>query len=82
MKVKYAEYFLLSLELRFLVCLQYCEQRISNIRVDTHKDNLIMQHLLAKSGYEKCGIIFVEDGSPRIAYQKCTSKKYDDDNLW
>jgi hypothetical protein len=61
----------------FLVCLQYCEQCISNIRVDTHKDNLIMQHLLEKSGYEKCGIIFVEDGSPRIAYQKCTSNNYD-----
>jgi RimJ/RimL family protein N-acetyltransferase len=53
-----------------LHCLEYCEQQISNIRIDTHNDNRIMQHLLEKAGYEKCGIIYVEDGSPRIAYQK------------
>lgn len=51
-------------------CLAYCERQISNIRIDTHRDNLIMRHLLEKYGYEKCGIIYVEDGSPRIGYQK------------
>ena len=51
-------------------CLKYCESKISNIRIDTHNDNLIMQHLLEKNGFERCGIIFVEDGTPRIAYQK------------
>lgn len=54
----------------FQACFEYCESCLSNIRVDTHKDNLIMQHLLEKYGYEKCGTIYVEDGSPRIAYQK------------
>ena len=52
-------------------CLRFCEDKISNIRVDTHEDNKIMQHLLEKNGYIKCGIIYVDDGSPRIAYQKC-----------
>lgn len=54
----------------FQACLAYCESRMPNVRADTHKDNLIMQHLLEKYGYEKCGTIYVEDGSPRIAYQK------------
>lgn len=30
----------------------------------------IMQHLICKNGFQKCGIIYVEDGSPRIAYEK------------
>jgi RimJ/RimL family protein N-acetyltransferase len=54
----------------FQACLQFCEQCIPDIRADTHQNNRIMQYLLEKAGYERCGIIFVEDGSPRIAYQK------------
>lgn len=51
-------------------CLSFCEAKTPNIRVDTHADNHIMQHLLETSGYLRCGIIHVADGSPRIAYQK------------
>ncbi len=51
-------------------CLAYCESKIDNVRIDTHEDNKIMQHLLEKAGYQRCGTIFVEDGTPRIAYQK------------
>lgn len=40
------------------------------LRMDTHKDNKPMQHLLEKLGFVRCGIIYVEDGTPRIAYQK------------
>ena len=47
-------------------CLEHCE----SLRADTHADNKIMQHLLEKNGFTKCGIIHVEDGTPRIAYQK------------
>lgn len=55
--------------------LQYCEKQIPNIRIDTHEDNHIMQHILEKSGYIRCGIIYVDDGTPRIAYQKdCISR--------
>ena len=42
-------------------CLNYCENIISNIRIDTHRDNKIMQHLIEKHGFQKCGIIYVED---------------------
>lgn len=48
----------------------FCEERISHLRVDTHEDNRIMQHLISKNGFQRCGIIYVEDGSPRIAYEK------------
>ncbi len=51
-------------------CLSFCKSKIANIRIDTHKDNLIMQHLLEKYGFVKCGIIVCDDGTPRIAYQK------------
>ena len=54
----------------FRICLKYCESRISNIRIDTHRQNQIMQHLIESSGFQKCGWIYVADGSERIAYQK------------
>ena len=40
-----------------------------NVRIDTHKDNKVMQSALARLGFEKCGTIYVRDHSPRIAYQ-------------
>ncbi len=55
----------------FRECLAYCLAQIPNIRIDTHRDNAAMRHLLEKHGFRKCGVIYVEDGSPRIAYQKC-----------
>lgn len=54
----------------FNACLRFCESKVKNIRIDTHSDNLIMQHLLEKNGYKKCGIIFVDNGTARLAYQK------------
>ena len=41
-----------------------------NLRIDTHDDNRVMQHLLEKNGFTKCGRIFLENGDPRIAYQR------------
>ena len=55
----------------FRECLAYCLARIPNIRIDTHRDNAAMRHLLERHGFRECSIIYVEDGSPRIAYQKC-----------
>lgn len=51
-------------------CLRWCFRQIDCVRVDTHADNKIMQHLLEKSGFSYCGIIYVADGTPRKAYQK------------
>jgi hypothetical protein len=50
--------------------LNYCEALTSNIRIDTHRDNIIMQHILESHHYTKCGTIYTDDGTPRIAYQK------------
>lgn len=50
---------------------QLCRQNgVSNIRVDTHKNNLIMQGLLRRLGYLYCGEITLLSGSKRIAMQK------------
>lgn len=51
-------------------CLQWCMRQCQNIRIDTHRDNLPMQNLLDKNEYQKCGIIYLADGSERIAFQK------------
>ena len=48
----------------------FCESKISHLRIDTHKDNKIMQHLIEKNGFYKCGIIYVTDGTPRCVYEK------------
>lgn len=51
-------------------CLAYCDTRISNLRIDTHENNRIMQHLLQKEGFVRCGTIRLLNGDPRIAYQR------------
>lgn len=51
------------------LCLAFCKQRFTHLRADTHKDNKIMQHLLEQNGFERRGIVWMRDGSPRIAYE-------------
>lgn len=51
-------------------CLAYCGARHPVLRIDTHRDNRVMQHLLTKHGFTYCGIVHVEDGTPRLAYHK------------
>ena len=45
-------------------------EKIRHLRIDTHQDNLPMQHAIQKNGFQKCGIIYLADGSPRIAFEK------------
>lgn len=54
--------------------LAWCAERCDSLRADTHADNRIMQHLLEKNGFTRCGIIHLADGAPRIAYQKLTGR--------
>ena len=51
-------------------CINECLKKSGNLRIDTHKDNYVMQNLLKKLGFTYCGIIYIEDGSKRLAYQK------------
>ena len=46
------------------------EREVRSIRVDTHKDNISMQKMLSKNGFKYCGIIYLKDGSERLAYEK------------
>ena len=51
-------------------CFEWCWERINSLRADTHADNTVMQHCLEKAGFSYCGIIFLESGAERKAYQK------------
>ena len=59
----------------FCQCMDFCKKRISNLRIDTHNDNHTMQYLIEKNGFKKCGIIFVKNGTSRIAYQYYPNKQ-------
>lgn len=41
----------------------------NTIRIDTHKDNTVMQNAIRKEGFRYCGIIHCWNGSERLAYQ-------------
>ncbi len=49
--------------------LDWVKERYEVIRIDTHKDNAPMRHIVEKSGFIYCGIIYVSNGTPRLAYQ-------------
>lgn len=50
--------------------LAWCAEREPNIRIDTHRDNRIMQHLLDTHGFTYCGVIYLASGDERLAYQR------------
>ena len=54
----------------FAACVEFCLQKCSHLRIDTHGDNHIMQHVVEKAGFQRRGIIYIADGTPRIAYEK------------
>ena len=61
----------------------YCFTQTDNIRIDTHRDNTIMQHLLRKYGFAYCGIIHLSNGEERLAYQKtCGGQKHTELSLF
>ena len=49
--------------------MDWCFAREKNIRIDTHRDNHIMQHCITRYGFGYCGIIYLESGDERLAYQ-------------
>lgn len=54
----------------FKSVMDYCFSVDSNICVDTHRDNKVMQHLFEGYGFQYCGIIYLADGDERLAYQR------------
>lgn len=53
-----------------MACVRYCSSIIDNIRIDTHSDNSPMLNSLHKLNFSLCGVIYLADGSPRLAFQK------------
>lgn len=51
------------------VMMTWCAQKCRHIRIDTHRNNVVMQHVIEKSGFIYCGTIYAEDGTPRMAYE-------------
>jgi len=51
-------------------CLDWCYKQCLNLRIDTHRDNAPMISRLDKSGFTCCGVIWVENGDERLAFQK------------
>lgn len=43
---------------------------IRYIRTDTHEENIPMQDFLRKAGFKYCGVVFLTDGSKRVAFDK------------
>ena len=55
-------------------CLNWAYAQCGHLRIDTHGDNRVMQGLLDKLGFVRCGTIYVvEDNDPRLAYEKSES---------
>ena len=54
----------------FAAALDFCQAQISHIRIDTHHNNTPMQRVVEKADFSRRGIIYVEDGTPRIAYER------------
>jgi len=50
-------------------CLDWCKKRYDTLRIDTHQDNRPMKRLVSANGFSYCGVIYLENGDPRLAYQ-------------
>lgn len=59
-------------------CLNWAYAQCGHLRIDTHGDNAVMQGLLEKLGFVRCGTIYVqEDSFPRLAYEKSDKARID-----
>lgn len=56
-------------------CIDFCLTLSKNLKIDTHKDNLVMQSALQKLGFESCGIAVIPDVGERIVYQRFEGEK-------
>lgn len=53
----------------FAECVLWARQKYNHLRVDTHEDNKPMQKVILENGFTYQGIIYIEDGTPRLAYE-------------
>lgn len=55
--------------------IKFSEEKYENLRIDTHKNNHKMLDKIRENGFTYCGVIKIDDGSPREAFQKISKKK-------
>ena len=48
----------------------YCAQFADDLRIDTHRDNAPMRGALTAIGFRPCGVVIVDDGTERIAFER------------
>lgn len=47
----------------------FAREKYNHLRIDTHEQNLTMQHVIQKNGFKYCGIIYLKNGAARRAYE-------------
>jgi ribosomal protein S18 acetylase RimI-like enzyme len=52
---------------------QLKNKNIKSLKIDTHEENLGMQSLIKKLGYQYCGIIYTSYNAKRLAFEKIIS---------
>lgn len=54
----------------FDTIISYCSAIDSNLRIDTHRDNHVMQHCILSHKFTYRGIVHIRGGAERLAYQR------------
>ena len=54
----------------FSAIIEFAAARFPRLRIDTHRDNRIMQHVIGAAGFTYCGVIWLTDGTERLAYER------------
>lgn len=47
----------------------FAKKNCDHIRIDTHESNHAMRHLAEREGFVECGTVYMDDGTPRVAYE-------------
>lgn len=57
------------------LAMDWIRDHYSQLRIDTHEDNHAMQKLIASTGFQYCGIIYLANGDKRLAYHYVREEK-------
>lgn len=52
----------------FAVAVSFCKKITPALKIDTHCDNTTMQRAIERAGFIRCGKVYTDDGTERIAY--------------
>ena len=51
------------------IAFRFAKSHCSHLRIDTHASNRPMRHLAEREGCVECGIVYMGDGTGRVAYE-------------